>query len=88
MAIELKQSKQSSPSKPMPVHQSGTFLVGKSKKKTKLASDVGFHPIITIKQPDETSEALKKWFFVNGIAGGLFWLRLACEKLATGTPGK
>lgn len=49
---------------------------------TRLASDVDLKSIITIKEPNQSPEAEKeKWFFVNGIAGELFWLRLACEKL-------
>jgi hypothetical protein len=34
------------------------------------------------RQPQETPKVTnEKWLFINGIAGELYWLRLACEKL-------
>lgn len=49
---------------------------------TKLESDVDLSSIITIQPREQNMFPSEKWFFVNGIAGELFWLRLACEKLA------
>jgi hypothetical protein len=50
---------------------------------TRLAGDAELGKTITVTPLSETQGGPKeKWLFVNGIAGELSWLRLACEKLA------
>jgi hypothetical protein len=50
---------------------------------TRLVGDVKLGETVTVTPPSETQGGPKeKWLFVNGIAGELSWLRLACEKLA------
>ncbi|PVH79240.1 hypothetical protein DL98DRAFT_389833, partial [Cadophora sp. DSE1049] len=49
---------------------------------TTLWSDVKSGKVIVAKPPGEQLVTNEKWLFVNGIAGELHWLRLACEKLA------
>jgi hypothetical protein len=50
---------------------------------TRLAGDFRLGETITVAPRAETQVGPKeKWLFVNGIAGELFWLHLACKKLA------
>ncbi|GLA11159.1 hypothetical protein AnigIFM62618_003448 [Aspergillus niger] len=51
---------------------------------TTLGSDVkSDESNITVENPSKEISTNEKWLYVNGIGGELFWLRLACKKLAT-----
>jgi hypothetical protein len=49
---------------------------------TRLASDVELGKTIDVSPATGNQRLKEKWLFVNGIAGELSWLRLACQKLA------
>jgi hypothetical protein len=67
------------------VTQNTIHTIGITQETTLLSDE---HTPNTIREPSSTtSEGMirpnEKWIFVNGIAGELYWLKLACRKLAT-----